>query len=58
VPHGGRWREALNSDAAAYGGSGMGNYGGVDATPMPYEDLSHSLNLTLPPLGALFFTPA
>ena len=58
VPHGGRWREALNSDAAAYGGGGIGNYGGVEATPMPYEDLSHSLNLTLPPLGALILVPA
>jgi 1,4-alpha-glucan branching enzyme len=57
VPHGGRWREALNSDAGLYGGSDLGNYGGVEATPMPYEDLSHSLNLTLPPLGALFLVP-
>jgi 1,4-alpha-glucan branching enzyme len=57
VPHGGYWRELLNSDAAHYGGSGMGNYGGVDATPMPYEDFSHSLTLTLPPLAALVFKP-
>jgi 1,4-alpha-glucan branching enzyme len=57
VPHGGYWREVLNSDAPIYGGSGLGNYGGVEAAPMPYEKLSHSLTLTLPPLGALFFTP-
>jgi 1,4-alpha-glucan branching enzyme len=57
VPRGGRWRELLNSDAAYYGGSGMGNQGGADAQPMPYEELSHSLTLTLPPLAVLFFKP-
>ena len=57
LPHGGRWREVLNSDAPYYGGSGMGNYGGTDATPMPYEEFTHSLVLTLPPLAALYFKP-
>ena len=57
VPRGGYWRELINSDAAAYGGSGMGNLGGVEATPMPYEEYSHSLTLTLPPLAALVFKP-
>jgi len=57
VPRGGYWRELLNSDAAEYGGSGMGNLGGVEATPMPYEEYSHSLTLTLPPLAALVFKP-
>jgi 1,4-alpha-glucan branching enzyme len=57
VPQGGRWREILNSDAEYYGGSGMGNQGGADAQPMPYEDLHHSLTLTLPPLAVLVFKP-
>jgi len=57
VPRGGYWRELLNSDAPLYGGSGLGNYGGVDATPMPYEEYSHSLSITLPPLATLFFKP-
>jgi 1,4-alpha-glucan branching enzyme len=57
VPRGGYWRELLNSDAEHYGGSGMGNFGGVEATPMPYEEYSHSLTLTLPPLAALVFKP-
>jgi 1,4-alpha-glucan branching enzyme len=57
VPRGGRWREILNSDAEYYGGSGMGNRGGADAQPMPYEDLNQSLALTLPPLAVLFFKP-
>ena len=57
VPRGGYWREILNSDATMYGGSGLGNYGGADAVPMPYEEYSHSLTLTLPPLSAVFFKP-
>jgi 1,4-alpha-glucan branching enzyme len=57
VPQGGRWREILNSDAEYYGGSGVGNYGGIDAQPMPYEEYSQSLTLTLPPLAVLLFKP-
>src|SRR5262249_30276877 len=43
--------------APLYGGSGLGNYGGADALPMPYEEYSHSLTLTLPPLAAVFLKP-
>jgi 1,4-alpha-glucan branching enzyme len=57
VPRGGYWREILNSDSHYYGGSGMGNQGGADAVPMPYEEYSHSLTLTLPPLAAVYFKP-
>jgi 1,4-alpha-glucan branching enzyme len=57
VPQGGHWRELLNSDAEHYGGSGAGNYGGADAQPMPYEEYSQSLTLTLPPLAVLVFKP-
>jgi 1,4-alpha-glucan branching enzyme len=57
VPRAGYWRELLNSDAQIYGGSGLGNQGGADAAPMPYEDFSHSLTLTLPPLAVVFFRP-
>jgi 1,4-alpha-glucan branching enzyme len=56
APHGGFWREALNSDATEYGGSGMGNRGGVDADPWPQHGRPFSLPLTLPPLSALFLT--
>ena len=55
VPHGGYWRELLNSDGAEYGGSGMGNLGGVQAKEVPVHGRPFSLELTLPPLGALFF---
>jgi 1,4-alpha-glucan branching enzyme len=53
VPHPGYWRELLNSDAASYGGSGIGNHGGVHARPVPAHGRPYSLNLTLPPLAAL-----
>jgi 1,4-alpha-glucan branching enzyme len=55
VPRGGYWREVLNSDAKVYGGSGYGNFGGIEATPIPSHGRYHSLSLTLPPLGVLFF---
>jgi 1,4-alpha-glucan branching enzyme len=54
VPRGGFWRELLNSDAAEHGGSGHGNLGGVEASPVPCLGRMHSLTLTLPPLGAVF----
>jgi len=57
VPRGGYWRELLNSDAEIYGGGGLGNCGGTDALPMPYEEYGHSLTLTLPPLAAVFLKP-
>ncbi|MFN2642073.1 MAG: 1,4-alpha-glucan branching protein GlgB [Actinomycetota bacterium] len=55
VPDGGHWRELLNTDATEYGGSGRGNYGGVDAMPLPMHGRLRSLTLTLPPLACLFF---
>jgi 1,4-alpha-glucan branching enzyme len=55
VPHGGMWREVLNSDAADYGGSGKGNAGGFDAEAIPCHGRPFSLNLTLPPLGICLF---
>jgi 1,4-alpha-glucan branching enzyme len=54
VPRGGFWREALNSDAKDYWGSGMGNGGGVMADATPSHGQAFSLNLTLPPLAAVF----
>ncbi|MDF1564596.1 MAG: 1,4-alpha-glucan branching protein GlgB [Deltaproteobacteria bacterium] len=54
VPEAGRWREALNTDAPIYGGSGVGNLGGVEATAMEHHGWPASLTLSLPPLGALF----
>ncbi len=55
VPAGGYWREILNSDASEYGGSGLGNLGGCHAKGIPAHGQPHSLELTLPPLAAVFF---
>jgi len=57
VPFGGRWREILNTDAAAYGGSGVGNMGGVDASGEGAHGQPASLTLTLPPLSTLILSP-
>jgi 1,4-alpha-glucan branching enzyme len=55
APRGGLWQEILNSDAEEYGGSGHGNFGGIDAVPIEIHGRPYSLKLTLPPLGAVFF---
>jgi len=55
VPRGGFWREALNSDAAEYGGAGWGNLGGRWAGHPGAHGRPYALDLTLPPLGAVFF---
>ncbi|MCL2877929.1 MAG: 1,4-alpha-glucan branching protein GlgB [Acidobacteria bacterium] len=55
VPAGGRWKEALNSDAALYGGSGIGNLGGIDAEMIPLNGREWSLNIALPPLSCVIF---
>lgn len=55
VPSGGYWHEVLNSDTALYGGSGMGNFGGVEAAPVSAGEMYHSLMLRLPPLAVLYF---
>jgi 1,4-alpha-glucan branching enzyme len=57
VPSPGFYRELLNSDAGEYGGSNLGNGGGMRAEPTPWQGHPHSLALTLPPLGALFLKP-
>ncbi len=54
VPEAGYWQELLNSDAKEYGGSGQGNLGGRYADPIGFHGFSHSVSLTLPPLGILF----
>ncbi len=55
VPRGGRWREILNSDATLYGGSGVGNLGGVSARARPWHGRGHALEITLPPLAVVVF---
>jgi 1,4-alpha-glucan branching enzyme len=54
VPYSGRWREVLNSDAAIYGGSNVGNAGAV-STVVTRE--SPELHLVVPPLAAVVLVP-
>jgi 1,4-alpha-glucan branching enzyme len=53
APRPGRYAEILNTDSACYGGSGVGNLGGVDAETVPCHERPQSIPLTLPPLAAV-----
>jgi 1,4-alpha-glucan branching enzyme len=54
VPLDGYWDELLNSDSRLYGGSDVGNLGGVEATTTQSHGRPFSIQLTLPPLGVVF----
>jgi 1,4-alpha-glucan branching enzyme len=58
LPAGGAWREILNTDATEYGGSGIGNLGGVAAVEESLHGRPFSAAVTLPPLGAVWLSPA
>lgn len=55
VPHDGYWKEMLNSDAAIYGGSGIGNLGGQQAVQEGANGRPFSLSISLPPLACVYF---
>ena len=57
LPRAGRWREVLNTDAHAYGGSGVGNRGAVVAEETAWHGQQWSAELTLPPLGVVWLAP-
>jgi 1,4-alpha-glucan branching enzyme len=57
LPRPGFWRELINSDATVYGGSNMGNSGGVTAADKPCHGLPCSAEFILPPLSILVFRP-
>ena len=57
VPRAGAYRELLNSDSMHYGGRNLGNTGKVRTEPVPAHGFPQSLNLTLPPLAAIFLRP-
>ena len=57
VPRAGFYREILNSDSEIYGGSNIGNSGGVWAVPVPWQYRPHLIEITLPPLSVLVFKP-
>ena len=57
LPRAGRWLEALNTDSTHYGGSDVGNLGGIVAEPRPWHDQPCSAELVLPPLATLWLVP-
>ena len=57
LPRSGRWREAVNTDSATYGGSNVGNMGGVEAEAVPWHEQPFSAELTLGPLSVLWLAP-
>jgi len=58
LPRAGEYREVLNTDAAEYGGSGVGNHGRMRAEPVPHDGQPASAEMTLPPLGVVWLAPA
>ena len=52
-----RFREILNTDALAYGGSGVANEGVIESSPTPWQGHAHSFSLTLPPLAVVYLAP-
>ena len=57
VPDGGWWEEILNTDAASYGGSNVGNFPGYEAEKITAQGREYSLPVNLPPLGIAVFKP-
>jgi len=57
LPRGTRWKEVLNTDSGFYGGSDVGNLGGVEPEPVPWHDQPFSAELTLPPLAVIWLVP-
>jgi 1,4-alpha-glucan branching enzyme len=58
LPRPGRWVECVNTDAEVYGGSNVGNLGGVEAEAIPWGGQPFSAEITLPPLGGIWLIPA
>jgi 1,4-alpha-glucan branching enzyme len=56
LPEARAYREVLNTDAAEYGGSGVGNQGRIEAEEKPWDGQPASAELTLPPLGVVWLT--
>ncbi len=57
LPRSQRWREVVNTDSTYYGGSDVGNLGGIQPEPIPWHDQPFSAEVTLPPLGAVWLVP-
>jgi len=57
VPESGHYKEIMNTDSEVYGGSNIGNAGGVDAKDKAWMDQPHSVSITLPPLSCVMLRP-
>ncbi len=57
LPRSCRWKEAINTDSTFYGGSDVGNLGGVEPQPIPWNGQPVSAEVTLPPLAAIWLIP-
>jgi 1,4-alpha-glucan branching enzyme len=57
VPESGFYREIMNSDSTFYGGSNLGNAGGLPSEPTPWQGQPHSIMVTVPPLAVTLFKP-
>ncbi|MEI2669786.1 MAG: alpha amylase C-terminal domain-containing protein [Marmoricola sp.] len=57
LPRPGQWQELINTDAAVYGGSGVGNLGTITAHQIPHHAQPASTRLRVPPLGSLWLRP-
>ena len=57
VPRAGWYKEMLNTDSEIYDGTGLGNFGGLEAESKPFHEKPCSLELTVPPLSGLVFKP-
>jgi 1,4-alpha-glucan branching enzyme len=57
LPRTGRWKEVLNTDAEAYGGSNVGNLGAVESEAIGWDGQPASARVTLPPLATVWLAP-
>jgi 1,4-alpha-glucan-branching enzyme len=57
LPFGGQWDEIVNTDALEYGGSGVGNFGAVEADEVGWNGRPYSASLELPPFGTVYLAP-
>jgi 1,4-alpha-glucan branching enzyme len=57
LPQAGHWVELVNSDSEHYGGSNLGNLGGVEAVEQSWHGQPASATVVLPPLSGLILRP-
>jgi 1,4-alpha-glucan branching enzyme len=58
LPEAGRWEEVLNTDAAAYAGSGVGNFGSITGVEGQHLGMPAHAQIVVPPLATVWFRRA